>query len=73
LAQDDYNVTMREESTGFVQNETLEREATRLAGLHLGADLAFAERFSLGAGHDVAQQLGGETSHDVTARVSWRF
>jgi hypothetical protein len=73
LAQDDYNVTMREESTGFVQNETLEREATRLAGLHLGADLDLAERFSLGAGYDVAQQLGGETSHDVTARVSWRF
>jgi hypothetical protein len=73
LAQDDYDVTMREVGTGFVQDETVERDATRMVGLHLGADLAFAERFSFGAGYDVAQQLGGETSHDVTARLSYRF
>jgi phospholipase/lecithinase/hemolysin len=73
LAQGDYRVSMREEATGFVQDETIERDPTRTVGLRLGADLAMGERFSFDAAYALGQQLGGEASHDVTARLNYRF
>lgn len=73
LVQDDYAVTMREEATGFTQNETIERDRTRLVGLHLGAEVEIGERLSLNTGYEMGHQLGGETSQSMMARVKYSF
>jgi outer membrane autotransporter protein len=73
LAQDDYRVRIREAATGFRQDETIERETTRLAGLRLGADLLMGQRFSLGTAYEAAQQLGGGAAHEVKAQLRYAF
>jgi phospholipase/lecithinase/hemolysin len=73
LAEEGYRVRIREAATGFEQDETIEREATRVAGLRLGADLAMGRRLSFVTGYEIGQQLGGAAGHEVKARLRYLF
>lgn len=73
LAQDDYTVRVRETGTGFEQEQTLEREPTRLLGLRLGADLELGPGLALGSSYQLGQQLGGASGHEVKAELRYSF
>jgi hypothetical protein len=73
LAQDDYTVRVRETGTGFEQEQTMEREPTRLLGLRLGADLELGRGLALGSSYQLGQQLGGASGHEVKAQLRYSF
>ncbi len=77
LATDDYEIRIAEQGTGFVQRETIERDALRSVSLNLGASLEAQPGLTLSAGYaavlpvsDGAQQ---EPAHQLGARLAIRF
>lgn len=73
LDEEDYRVRLREAAAGFEQDETIERQATGVAGLRVGADLAIGQRLSLATGYEIGQQLGGAAGHELKARLRCLF
>lgn len=73
LIEDDYEVRMTDTGSGFKEDQTIEREATNLVGLDLGAKVSLGDSLSLNAGYEIGQQLDGETSHLANVRVRYGF
>lgn len=77
LATDDYEVRVREQATGFIQRETIERDALHSISLNLGASLEAQPGVTVSAGYaavlPVSDGANQEPAHQLGARLAIRF
>ena len=73
LRADDYQVSVREASTGLSQSETVAREVEDRIEFRLGSSLDIDESWGINLGYVINSNLSGNHDQSVTTRFRYRF